>query len=128
MIWGGITMEAKTELHVFRRPSMNSNIYIRDVLEEYVVPFAPYIGVTSFSCRTKHVHTSQEWSRRTLRRLKSEKWTGQLEVRILIPSSTYGTSLKGVFGEDRTLRKTWISFELRWLKNGTRYLKNGLGP
>lgn len=44
MIWGGITMEAKTELHVFRRPSMNSNIYIRDVLEEYVVPFAPYIG------------------------------------------------------------------------------------
>lgn len=36
-------MEAKTELHIFRRLSINFNIYIRDVLEEYVIPFAPFI-------------------------------------------------------------------------------------
>lgn len=37
-------MEAKTELHIFRRLSINFNIYIRDVLEEYVIPFAPFMG------------------------------------------------------------------------------------
>ena len=44
MVWGGISLEAKTELHIFRRPSVNAHVYITDILEESVVPFAPFIG------------------------------------------------------------------------------------
>lgn len=44
MVWGGITLDARTELHVFQRPSMNARVYITEVLEQYVMPFAPFIG------------------------------------------------------------------------------------
>lgn len=44
MVWGGISLEAKTELHVFRRPTLDAGTYITDILEDYVVPFAPFVG------------------------------------------------------------------------------------
>lgn len=44
MVWGGISLEAKTELHIFNRGRINADVYIRDILQEYVVPYAPYIG------------------------------------------------------------------------------------
>lgn len=44
MVWGGICLEAKTDLYVFRRPTLNAHTYVTDILEEYVVPFAPFIG------------------------------------------------------------------------------------
>lgn len=44
MVWGGIAMEAKTELHVFGRASMNAEMYVKDILDMYVIPFAPFIG------------------------------------------------------------------------------------
>lgn len=44
MVWGGISLEARTDLHVFRRPTLNAQSYITDILEEYVVPFGPFIG------------------------------------------------------------------------------------
>ncbi len=44
MVWGGIQYDAKTELHVCRTPSVTAAVYIRDILLDYVVPFAPFIG------------------------------------------------------------------------------------
>lgn len=44
MVWGGITSDARTELFVFPpRQSLNAVRYI-EILNEHVVPFAPYIG------------------------------------------------------------------------------------
>jgi transposase len=44
MVWGGISMEARTELVVVNGGAMTANRYIRDILEPHVVPFAPFIG------------------------------------------------------------------------------------
>jgi hypothetical protein len=44
MVWGGISMEARTELVVVNGGAMTANKYIRDILEPHVVPFAPFIG------------------------------------------------------------------------------------
>ena len=42
-VWAGVSSEACTGLHVFHRPNLNSERYISDILEEYVVLFAPFI-------------------------------------------------------------------------------------
>ena len=37
-------MDAKTDLHVSGRASLNAETYIRDILDMYVIPYAPFIG------------------------------------------------------------------------------------
>jgi Transposase len=44
MVWGGITSETKTHLHAFPRGYLTALRCISDILEEYVVPFAPFIS------------------------------------------------------------------------------------
>lgn len=44
MFWGGISFDARTELVVVRGRSLTSQRYLYDIIEEQVVPFAPYIG------------------------------------------------------------------------------------
>jgi hypothetical protein len=44
MVWGGVCSTARTDLHVFPRGTTNSTVYVIDILEQYVVPFAPFIG------------------------------------------------------------------------------------
>lgn len=44
MVWGGICLGARTELVVVDGGNLTANRYIRDILEEHVVPFAPFIG------------------------------------------------------------------------------------
>lgn len=44
MVWGGIQYDAKTELHICGKASVTAEIYIRDVLVDHVVPFAPFVG------------------------------------------------------------------------------------
>lgn len=44
MVWAGISMEACTELVVINRGSLTAQRYIEEVLANYVVPFAPFIG------------------------------------------------------------------------------------
>jgi hypothetical protein len=41
---GGVCSTARSDLHVFPRGTMNSTVYVTDILEQYVVPFAPFIG------------------------------------------------------------------------------------
>jgi len=43
MVWGGICLGARTEL-VVANGALNADGYIRDVLQEHVVPFALLIG------------------------------------------------------------------------------------
>jgi hypothetical protein len=44
-LWFGVVLcsTARTDLHVFPRGTMNSTVYVTDILEQYVVPFAPFI-------------------------------------------------------------------------------------
>lgn len=44
MIWGGISLKARTALVTVKVGSMTTDRYIRECLEEHVVPFAPFIG------------------------------------------------------------------------------------
>lgn len=44
MVWGGICYDARTELVVFDRGSVNAHKYVTEVLEPHVMPFGPFIG------------------------------------------------------------------------------------
>ena len=44
MVWAGISAEARTELVVVDRGTMNADRYVANILQEHVVPFAPFIG------------------------------------------------------------------------------------
>ncbi|KAI5695757.1 hypothetical protein M8J76_005687 [Diaphorina citri] len=44
MVWGGISAEAHTDLVFFENARMNAENFISDVLEDVVVPYAPFIG------------------------------------------------------------------------------------
>lgn len=44
MVWGGICMGARTDLHVFGNGSVTAVRYVTEVLEYFVVPVAPFIG------------------------------------------------------------------------------------
>ena len=43
MVWADISLGARTELHIVENKSMNAERYISDILEDYRMPFAPYI-------------------------------------------------------------------------------------
>lgn len=43
MVWGGISLEARTDL-VILQGGINADRYIRQCLEEHVVPYMPFIG------------------------------------------------------------------------------------
>lgn len=43
-IWVGVSLEAKTDLHLFWRGSINAQTYIMNILEEFVFLLAPSIG------------------------------------------------------------------------------------
>jgi transposase len=57
MVWGGISMEARTELVVVNGGAMTANRYTRDILEPHVVPFAPFIGNDSILMHDNACHT-----------------------------------------------------------------------
>jgi hypothetical protein len=44
MVWGGITLEARTELVVIPRGSITAVTYIANILEPHVMPLAPFRG------------------------------------------------------------------------------------
>lgn len=44
MIWGGISYEARTDLAIVDGGSMTGARYITTILDEHVIPFAPFIG------------------------------------------------------------------------------------
>ena len=44
MVWGSICLAARTELHVVAQGTLTAARYVEDILEQYVVPFAPFIG------------------------------------------------------------------------------------
>lgn len=44
MIWAGISLEARTDLVVWERGTINAHRYIQDCLAPHVVPYAPFIG------------------------------------------------------------------------------------
>lgn len=44
MVWAGVSTEARTELYLVPRGSITGERYIAEILEDYVVPYAPFIG------------------------------------------------------------------------------------
>lgn len=43
MVWAGISANAHTDLHFFDR-NMNADVYVKDIITSYVVPYAHFIG------------------------------------------------------------------------------------
>lgn len=44
MFWGGICYEARTAIVPINRPALNAEYYVEHILDEHVMPFAPFIG------------------------------------------------------------------------------------
>ncbi|CAH2090861.1 unnamed protein product [Euphydryas editha] len=44
MIWGGMFYEARNDLVIFYRGSVNVQRYVEEVLQDHVITFAPFIG------------------------------------------------------------------------------------
>lgn len=44
MVWAGISMEGRTDLYIVPRGSLTAERYIEEILQDYVVPYAPFIG------------------------------------------------------------------------------------
>lgn len=44
MVWAGISTEARTDLYVIPRGSLTAERYIEEILQDYVVPYAQFIG------------------------------------------------------------------------------------
>ena len=45
LLWFGLAfLWGHTELHIVENGSMNAERYISDILEDYRMPFAPYVG------------------------------------------------------------------------------------
>lgn len=44
MVWAGISSQARTELYIVPRGSLTADRYINEILQDYVVPYAPFIG------------------------------------------------------------------------------------
>jgi hypothetical protein len=55
MVWGGITLNGRTELVVICERSMTALRYLGDVLELHMVPFAENIG-PEFIMQKDNVH------------------------------------------------------------------------
>ena len=43
-VWGGISLDGRTDLHVFPRGTMDAEVYRDDILDAYVRPYAGAIG------------------------------------------------------------------------------------
>lgn len=46
MFWGGIFFDGRTDLVPIRKRSMNAHFYVENILEEHVIPFAPFVRDT----------------------------------------------------------------------------------
>lgn len=44
MLWGGISLRGRTELVPVNRGTMTADRYIRDILQQHVIPYAPFVG------------------------------------------------------------------------------------
>lgn len=44
MFWGGISFDARTELVPIHPRSMNAEFYLENIIQDHVMPFAPFIG------------------------------------------------------------------------------------
>lgn len=44
MVWGGISLEARTELVLIQGGRLTADRYITDILEPHVIPYAPFVG------------------------------------------------------------------------------------
>src|SRR5678815_4481071 len=45
MVWAGICLGARTALHIVSRGKLTAKKYAEDILQEYIVLFASFIGV-----------------------------------------------------------------------------------
>jgi hypothetical protein len=47
MVWGGMSLEGRTELVIVNQGRLAADRYVTTILEPHVVPYAPYIGENS---------------------------------------------------------------------------------
>jgi transposase len=60
MVWGGISLEGRTELVIVNQGRLTADRYVTTILEPHVVPYAPYIGENSILMNDNaRPHTAQ---------------------------------------------------------------------
>ncbi|GFW47583.1 transposable element Tc3 transposase [Trichonephila clavipes] len=74
LVWGGIMLASRTDLHIFDAGSVNGTRYCNEILLPYVRLLEALWVSSSFSWTTMH------------------HWIGRHDLRISIPSSMYGFS------------------------------------
>lgn len=64
LVWGCISLTERTDLIVLNNGNFNAERYILNILEEYVVPYTPYIGPNFLPMQDKAstIHCSCVWS------------------------------------------------------------------
>lgn len=61
MFWGGICFDARTDLVLMQGRSMNAHFYVKNIVEEHVMPFAPFAGDNSiFIQHNARPHVAKE--------------------------------------------------------------------
>ncbi len=58
MVWVVISCEARPDLHFLDSSSMNSLMYIEDILLNYIVPYKPFLNADSFMPDNAHPHVA----------------------------------------------------------------------
>ncbi len=62
MNWGNISHDARTDLYFFHSSSVNTLMYIEDLLLNYIVPYMPFIGADSlFMQENVYPHVAAQW-------------------------------------------------------------------
>lgn len=100
MIWGAISMEARTDLVFIRRgnclPKRGGLIgirYIEEILAMNVIPYVDYIlDEFIFFCRKMQGRIPQESCKITLPKPVFRSWNGQRAVKISIQHNVYEMS------------------------------------
>lgn len=97
MVWGCISYEAHTNIIVFDRANVDIQRYVEEVLQDHVVPFAPFIGDNFLLIHNNaHAHTARLTTEyRNKVGIQRLPWPARASTSTL--SSTSGITLKDGF-------------------------------
>ncbi|GFW51015.1 transposable element Tcb2 transposase [Trichonephila clavipes] len=78
IVWGGISIGGRTDLHIIRNGPLTGRRYADEILRPYVIPYAGAIGeIPLFSRMTMPNHIELVWWRTCLKLKQYSVWNGQ---------------------------------------------------
>ena len=65
VVWGGISWQGKTDLHVFHNGTLTAECYMNEILDVNVKPYAGAVGRNFILMALMPIHTGQGFSKVT---------------------------------------------------------------